>query len=120
MAKVTPANEASIERLALLLEEMGEAQQIIGKILRHGPYSTDPTAPIDDRPSNISLLERELGDVTAAIRLLVRGGDVGPAAIRAHATDKLDRVQQYLHHAENQAAALALCEEDEKYGNGEE
>lgn len=29
-------SNAELERLALLLEELGEAQQVIGKILRHG------------------------------------------------------------------------------------
>lgn len=36
-------NDAQSERLALLLEELGEAQQAIGKILRHGYQSrTEP------------------------------------------------------------------------------
>ncbi len=34
--------DAQAERLALLLEELGEAQQAIGKILRHGYESMSP------------------------------------------------------------------------------
>jgi hypothetical protein len=55
---------AEAERLALLLEELGEAQQVIGKILRHGYESHHPENPDD---SNRALLEGELGDVMAAI-----------------------------------------------------
>ena len=40
--QLTPAEA---ERLALLLEELGEAQQAIGKILRHGYASTHPANP---------------------------------------------------------------------------
>jgi hypothetical protein len=35
---------AELERLSLLLEELGEAQQAIGKILRHG-YKELPRKP---------------------------------------------------------------------------
>jgi hypothetical protein len=31
-------SDAEVERLAILAEEMGEAQQCIGKILRHGEW----------------------------------------------------------------------------------
>ena len=36
-------NDAEAERLAILLEEFGEAQQAVGKILRHGYESYDPS-----------------------------------------------------------------------------
>lgn len=36
---------AEAERLALLSEELGEAQQAIGKILRHGYDSSNPVDP---------------------------------------------------------------------------
>ena len=53
--ELTPAES---ERLALLSEEMGEAIQAIGKILRHGYESTGPKTIVRNRTS----LEKELGD----------------------------------------------------------
>jgi hypothetical protein len=50
--RLTPAEA---ERLALLLEELGEAQQIIGKILRHGYESYHPDDP---ETTNRTLLAR--------------------------------------------------------------
>lgn len=85
---------AEAERLALLLEEMGEAQQIIGKILRHGYHSTHP----DGGPWNRSLLERELGDVLAALDLMARQSDIDPLKLDVYRKQKLDRVGRYLHH----------------------
>ncbi|HVA92152.1 MAG TPA: hypothetical protein VNL71_20190 [Chloroflexota bacterium] len=82
------------ERLALLLEEMGEAQQIIGKILRHGYDSTHPDGVLTNR----DLLENELGDVDAAVQMLTRRGDLSSLNIKTSAFCKLQTVQRYLHH----------------------
>lgn len=87
------------ERLAILAEECGEVVQVIGKILRHGPYSRHPANL--DGPTNIALLERELGDVQAALHLLTEAGDVGPLAIREHQEDKLERLLEFVHTQEN-------------------
>jgi len=87
---------AEAERLALLLEEMGESIQVIGKILRHGYNSCHPDSL--SGPDNRNLLEQELGDVYAAITLLSRSGDVDNDEINQYQYDKLERVQQYLHH----------------------
>jgi hypothetical protein len=89
--KLTPA---MAERLALLAEELGEAQQVIGKILRHGAYSKHP----DGGPPNIELLERELGDIQAAISLMVLRGDMNSGRIGNHCLGKQRRMQRYLHH----------------------
>ena len=73
----TPFNEltsAQAERLAILLEEMGEAQQAIGKILRHGYASQNPD--VLDGPTNRESLERELGDVAAAMGLMFAANDL--------------------------------------------
>jgi hypothetical protein len=85
---------AEAERLALLMEEMGEAQQIIGKILRHGYESRHP----DGGPTNRLLLEKELGDVTCAINMMCCKDDVNYHSIVAHRHGKEKRVGQYLHH----------------------
>lgn len=86
---------AEVERLALLLEELGEAQQVIGKILRHGYASYHPDAP---HVSNRQLLEAELGDVKAAVELMLHERDVLTVNIDREMFEKLRKVQRYLHH----------------------
>lgn len=92
---------AQAERLALLLEELGECQQIIGKILRHGYESHDPTklVPEDMRPTtNRVMLEKELGDVLHAIDRMRFSSDVNYCRILEHAEAKADKCEKYLHH----------------------
>lgn len=104
--RLTPAQA---ERLYYLLEELGEAQQAIGKILRHGYESRDPTkaTPLFDEnrggdmgwqntsPTNRAMLEDELGDVTRAIAMLVGAGDLSRAQIDA---SFYGPPSQYMHH----------------------
>lgn len=85
---------AEAERLALLLEELGEAQQAIGKILRHGYESRSPYGG----PSNRNALILELGDVQFAIKLLCESGDLEELHIADRIVEKLSTVTQYLHH----------------------
>jgi len=100
----TPFNkltEPEVERLALLLEECGECQQIIGKVLRHGYESFDPTVkvPDDENPTtNRMLLEKELGDVFHAIDRMAFSRDVKFERITDHANAKIAKVERYLHH----------------------
>ncbi len=75
--KLTPAEH---ERLALLSEEMGEAIQIIGKIMRHGYNSRHP----DGGPTNRTLLQEELGDAAHAVNLMCVECDLSPTAVRAN------------------------------------
>lgn len=89
---------AEAERLALLSEELGEAQQAIGKILRHGyesyhPYGYKPG-------SNREQLEQELGDVLHAVDRLCAVGDLKRTAIVTASVSKAERVGAYLHHQE--------------------
>ena len=86
--------EAEAERLALLLEELGEAQQAIGKILRHGYENTHP----DGGPTNRETLEREIGDVKAAVNMMIVARDLVMTEIDAAGLRKLSWVRQYLHH----------------------
>jgi NTP pyrophosphatase (non-canonical NTP hydrolase) len=83
-----------LERLALLSEELGEAQQAIGKILRHGYESHHPDGGLCNR----EYLERELGDVMAAVTLLTMPRDVLLGSIERYRVAKLKRVYVYLHH----------------------
>lgn len=91
--QLSPAED---ERLALLLEEMGDALQIIGKIQRHGYASRNPLEPASW--VNRALLEKELGHVAAALRLMIEAGDVAEANIKVRALDKIADVQRWLHH----------------------
>jgi hypothetical protein len=89
--KLTPAEA---ERLSLLLEEMGEAIQIIGKIQRHGYESHHP----DGGPANRELLETELGHVRHAMIRLCEERDLSKAQIHWYADKKSESVGKWLHH----------------------
>lgn len=89
--QLTPAET---ERLALLMEELGEAQQAAGKILRHGYESTNP----DGGPTNRATLERELGDVRHAMIRICAAGDLSKDHIHTWADEKAINVEKYLHH----------------------
>jgi hypothetical protein len=87
---------AEAERLAILSEELGEAQQIIGKILRHGYNNYSPHDYT--RTNNRRLLEMELGHVQSAIKIIVRNNDVSSSEIRFFEELKLTKINKYLHH----------------------
>jgi NTP pyrophosphatase (non-canonical NTP hydrolase) len=91
--ELTPAEA---ERLALLSEEMGEAAQAIGKILRHGYESRSPLLP--GSPTNRETLEREVGDVLCAMNLLTKAHDLDMAKIKEAKQGKEERVGRWLHH----------------------
>lgn len=94
---------AQLERLAILAEEFGEAQQCIGKILRHGYESYNPlTDTMDTQTStnNRKDFERELGDVYAAIEMLMDGSEVSAHAIGQRMIEKKRTVKRWLHHQE--------------------
>ena len=92
---------AQEERLAILLEELGEAQQAIGKILRHGYDSCNPLLePEDGNPKtcNREDLEKELGDVLFAIELLQIEKDISRTDTNARMWEKAEKIKPYLHH----------------------
>lgn len=89
--KLTPAQA---ERLTLLLEELGKAQQAIGKTLRHGYESSHP----DGGPTNRMELEREIGHIHLAISIMQKSGDIRTNAILSAANEKYDEIYRYLHH----------------------
>lgn len=98
--QLTPAET---ERLALLLEELGEAQQIIGKILRHGYESFNPYEPTT---SNRQLLTKELGDVLTAIDFLLDYGDIKQDDLDDRKRVKHHRVWDWLHHQDPRARSI--------------
>ena len=85
---------AQIERLAVLGEELGEVQQRIGKVLRHGYSGVHPT----NGHTNLDELEIEVGDVLAAIELMYQRGDIDHDRIIEYRDAKLERLGKYLHH----------------------
>lgn len=91
--KLTPAEA---ELLTLLAEECAEIVQIVCKIQRHGLTSYHPNHP---ERSNRAELQREMGDVRAAMILLCQAGVTDKNKIHKWADEKIGRVQQYLHHA---------------------
>ncbi len=87
-------NHAEAERLAVLVEELGETQQMVGKILRHGYESCHP----DGGPTNRSRLEAELGDLYNAVNMLTDIGDLGTQEIFTHSLAKSQIIGQWLYH----------------------
>ncbi len=89
---------AQIERLSVLSEELGEAQQAIGKILRHGYESHNPDIK-EESPSNRQNLEKELGHILAATKLLedCPEKDLSSDQIKYACAHKLCN-HKYLHH----------------------
>lgn len=88
-------SDTEYERLAILIEELGEVHQIVGKILRHGFESYSPHDA--HKITNRTLLERELGDVVFAVEFLTKSGDINGKSVRDNALDKEKRIK-YLHH----------------------
>lgn len=83
------------ERLSILLEEMGESLQIIGKIQRHGYDNYHPKAP---DITNRMLLEKELGHVTVALDLMCRASDIREDKVVDHAKEKLKTLREWVHY----------------------
>ena len=96
--KLSPAES---ERLALLIEEMAETQQIACKILRHGYASYNPD---ECGPTNRGLLEKEIGHAQAAISMMQSAGDIIANTVEHYKDKKLESVKQWLHHQEDRAA----------------
>lgn len=87
---------SELERLALLVEECAEVQQIAMKIIRHGYNSHNP---FDEyKTPNGALLNKELGDLTFVIQLMSESDDIDDGAIKGYAIEKRARVRAYLHH----------------------
>jgi len=91
--RLTPAEA---ERLAFVMEEMAEAQQIIGKILRHGYQSYHPDDP--EKTSNRALLAKELGHVYCGIQLLVESHDISGFILELCRSKKHKKVKRWMHH----------------------
>jgi NTP pyrophosphatase (non-canonical NTP hydrolase) len=95
---------AQIERLAILAEECGETTQIVGKILRHGYHSYNPTVEGAKGRPNVALLQKELGDLLWIISKMDDEADIDFPIPRTNATlnmwlrRKEQSASRYLHH----------------------
>lgn len=89
---------AELERLAILVEEAAEVQQIAMKIIRHGYSSFNPFD--DTKTQNRELLEKELGDLVFALGLLMASGDVSEEKIQEFKWKKKETIGKYLHYNE--------------------
>lgn len=84
------------EAIVLMAEECAEVVQAITKTLRHGFSSWNPFDP--DRVPNRCLIAKEIGDVLAALDILVQEGVVAREEVELSRKDKLAKVGKYLHH----------------------
>jgi NTP pyrophosphatase (non-canonical NTP hydrolase) len=87
----TSPSPAQRERLAILMEECAEVQQVIGKILRHGWRN--------EGHCNRIALEHELGDLQWIVSMLVANDDVNGPSVNRFSLLKPVKAQIYLHHA---------------------
>lgn len=92
-------SDAELERLAILSEEMSEANKLICKIIRHGYESFNPNGTGE---KNIILLEIELGDVVQAMRMMFRNKDLSEIAVETHALNREKTIIPYLHFQEEE------------------
>lgn len=103
---------SELERLAMLAEELGETQVAIGKIMRHGYESRDPTD--SKHPGNRAALAGEIGDVLGEIYRLLKHGDVDDRIVDARRRMRVDASEPYTHHQSPGSSipkkACSLCE----------
>ena len=90
--------DAQVELLAILSEEMGEAQQVVGKILRHGYESCHPKRP--EGPNNRERLEEELSHVKYMTGRLADCRDISDTNLNTQYWKKADNIGLYLPHQE--------------------
>ena len=88
-------SDAETERLALLGEECAGIGKAIGKIVRHGYASRNPTVP--QSLTNREDLEREIGDLLWSVDLMAHTGDISMLRVRAD-HGRHERKCRYLHH----------------------
>jgi hypothetical protein len=95
-------DEALLERLAILVEECSEVQQIVAKILRHGIDSRHPKT----LQTNTELLEEEVAHVVHAIQLLFRAGDINACAVEEFKKARSTTILKYIHHNKELASKV--------------
>jgi len=94
---------AEAERLAVLIEEASEVQQIACKILRNGYQSFNPDLIVNQRQggpklTNRAMLEKEIGHLQSAVRRMYAADDIDRYEVLLHQRRKADTGGQYMHH----------------------
>lgn len=92
MTHINSLDNTQLEQLYVLGEELAEAGQAIGKILRHG-YESGWNGS-----NNRVDLERELGHVKYAINKLASSGDVNAVNIALSEGQKMSSIKPFLHY----------------------
>lgn len=87
-------SRGTLERLALLAEELSEAIQVVNKIIRHGYNNYHPA---NSQITNKELLEKELGHVYYAINLSAINNEICMGEIAEHCREKSKSVRQWLY-----------------------
>lgn len=85
MSSVNGLTEAQEERLHLLVEECSEVIKEAMKILRFGYASYHPNDPL---VTNLTLLQKELGDLEASITLMTVNDDIDHDIVFVESTKK--------------------------------
>lgn len=93
MKRITPQQA---ERLHKVIEECGEVIQIAAKTLDHGWDSFNPDG--DRSVTNRRLLEKELGDLRAVVKLAILAGDYDEENIKQNAWEKAKRMGRWTHY----------------------
>lgn len=91
-------DESELERLALLFEDCSEIIHIVGKIIRHGYQSTDPTKKVKERVTNRALLQNEIGQLQWTVQHMIKQGDLYEGSIEHTRDTRKEKVVKYLHH----------------------
>lgn len=86
--------DVELERLALLLEELGYDRHAIGKILLYGYDSADSLGG----PTTRALLETELSDVQYPVSPSCSADDISREAVDELRHHKAAIIAPYLHH----------------------
>ena len=98
MADLTPAERERLvkynEELVEAIQVMAKASQTINKILLHGYQAEYQGQHWDNRAD----LERETGDVQAAIDLCCDAGDLNRDAIQVQRVGKRGKITKYMRH----------------------
>ena len=94
---------AEAERIAVLIEEAAEVQQIACKILRHGYRSGNPDLIVNQGKQGVTLtnremLEKEIGHLKSATHRLYAAGDIVKERVTYHERRKDDTGGRYMHH----------------------
>lgn len=81
--------------LGCLVEESGEVQQVVGKIMRHGYRPTDTHVLRDGRQyDNVADLNKECGDLLGAVDYAIEQGMLDRETVTRHQLAKTEKLRR--------------------------